>query len=117
MRAPDSQPVGIHTVLEILHEVGVHDDEIISGAADWLTTITRDDGGIPFCLPSVLDYPRNPIWQPSDASSLIQTAANAAALHELGVEHPWLDGADKYCGSASTSSTSRPPTPIPGPAT
>ena len=37
MRAPDSQPVGIHTVLEILHDVGVHDDEIISGAADWLT--------------------------------------------------------------------------------
>ena len=88
MRAPDSQPVGIHTVLEFLHEVGVHDDEIISGAADWLTTITRADGGIPFCLPSALDYPRNPIWQPADASSSIQTAANAAALHELGVEHP-----------------------------
>ncbi len=96
MRAPDSQPVGIHTVLEILHEVGVHDDEIISGAADWLTTITRADGGIPFCLPSALDYPRNPIWQPADASSSIQTAANAAALHELGVEHPWLEGADEY---------------------
>ena len=96
MRAPDSQPVGIHTVLEILHDVGVHDDEIISGAADWLTTITRADGGIPFCLPSALDYPRNPIWQPADASSSIQTAANAAALHELGVEHRWLEGADNY---------------------
>ena len=34
---------------------------------------------IPFCLPSAVDYPRNPIWQPADASSLIQTAANAAA--------------------------------------
>jgi hypothetical protein len=96
MRAPDSQPVGIHTALEILHQVGAHDDELIQGAADWLTTITRADGGIPFCLPSALDYPRNPIWQPADESSIIQTGANAAALHALGATHPWLDGADAY---------------------
>ena len=48
------------------------------------------------CLPNVVDYPRNPIWQPADASSIIQTAANAAALHALGAEHPWLDGADEF---------------------
>jgi hypothetical protein len=96
MRGPLSQPVGIHTALEILHEVGAHEDELARGAADWLSTITRDDGGVPFCLPSVVDYPRNPIWQPADESSIIQTAANAAALHALGVEHPWLDGADAF---------------------
>jgi hypothetical protein len=96
MRGPVSQPVGIHTALEILHEVGAHDDDLVGGAADWLTTITRDDGGIPFCLPSATDYPRNPIWQPVDESSIIQTAANAAALHALGAEHRWLDGADAY---------------------
>ena len=96
MRAPVSQPVGAHTALEILHEVGAHDAELSGGAADWLTTITRDDGGIPFCLPSAADYPRNPIWQPADSSSLIQTSANAAALHALGVRHPWLDTADEF---------------------
>jgi hypothetical protein len=96
MRAPVSQPVGIHTALEILHEVGVRDDALVRGAADWLATVTRADGGIPFCLPSALDYPRNPVWQPADESSIIQTAANAAALHALGVEHAWLDGADAF---------------------
>jgi hypothetical protein len=96
MRAPTSQPVGVHTVMEILHEVGVAENDMIRPAADWLTTVTRADGGIPFCLPDVVDYPRNPIWQPADASSVIQTAANAAALHALGVEHPWLDGASEY---------------------
>jgi hypothetical protein len=96
MRAPDSQPVGIHTALEILHQVGVSDEELIRSAADWLATITRDDGGIPFCLPSALDYPRNPIWQPADESSIIQTAANAAALHALNAEHAWLETADAY---------------------
>ncbi|HEX5620120.1 MAG TPA: hypothetical protein VFX51_16995 [Solirubrobacteraceae bacterium] len=96
MRAPLSQPVGVHTVVEILHEVGADDSDLIAPAADWLTTITRDDGGIPFCLPSAVDYPRNPIWQPADESSIIQTAANAAALHATGLEHPWLDGADAF---------------------
>jgi hypothetical protein len=96
MRAPVSQPVGVHTALEILHEVGTNDADLTCGAADWLITIARDDGGIPFCLPSALDYPRNPVWQPADVSSLIQTSANAAALHALGVQHPWLDKADAY---------------------
>jgi hypothetical protein len=96
MRAPTSQPVGVQTTLEILDEVGVRDETLITGAADWLTAITRADGGIPSCLPSVLDYPRNPIWRPEDESSVIQTAANAAALHAIGARHPWLDGADAF---------------------
>jgi len=96
MRAPVSQPVGVHTAMEILHEVGAHDGDLIRPAADWLATVKCDDGGIPFCLPSALDYPRNPIWQPADESSIIQTAANAAALHALGAQHPWLDGASEF---------------------
>jgi hypothetical protein len=96
MRAPDSQPVGIHTSMEILHQVGVSDDPMIAGAADWTASIARDDGGVPFCLPSCLPYPRNPIWQPADESSAIQTGANAAALYRLGVDHPWLDRASEF---------------------
>jgi hypothetical protein len=96
MRAPDSQPVGIHTALEILYEVGAVDDPMIRPAADWLATIARPDGGIAFCLPSAVDHPRAPWWQPVAASSVTQTAANAAALHRLGVEHPWLEGADEF---------------------
>jgi hypothetical protein len=94
MRAPISQPVGIHTVLEILYEVGAHDDPMIGPAADWLTTVTRPDGAIPFVLET--DAPHAPWWAFSDASSHTQTAANAAALHNLGVRHPWLEGADRF---------------------
>lgn len=96
LRAPTSQPVGIHTALEILDQVGAADSDMIGPAADWLMTIARDDGGIPFCLPSVDDYPHNPIWRPADESSVIQTSANTAALHALGAQHPWLDGADAF---------------------
>lgn len=94
MRAPISQPVGIHTVMEILHEIGVHDDPMIRPAADWLASITREDGGIPFVLET--DAPHAPWWRQSDASSHTQTAANAAALHNLEVSHPWLEGADEF---------------------
>jgi hypothetical protein len=94
MRAPTSQPVGIHTTLEILHEVGAHDDAMIGPAADWLQTITREDGGIPFVLET--EAPHAPWWRYSDASSHTQTAANAAALHNLGITHPWLARADEF---------------------
>ena len=83
MRAPTSQPVGIHTTMEILHEIGAHDDPMIGAAADWLATITRDDGGIPFVLEDAMAHPHAPWWQHSDESSVTQTAANAAALHHL----------------------------------
>jgi hypothetical protein len=94
MRAPISQPVGIHTAMEIVHEVGAHDDPMIGPAADWLQSVTREDGGIPFVLET--DAPHAPWWRSSDASSVTQTAANAAALHSLGVSHPWLQGADEF---------------------
>jgi hypothetical protein len=97
MRAPVSQPVGVHTAMEILHEIGSDDDPMVGPACDWLVSVTRDDGGIPSCLPSAAAYPRGPWWQPADASSLSQTAANAAALHALGARHPWLDAASEFC--------------------
>lgn len=94
MRAPESQSVGVHTAIEILHELGAHDDPMVRPAADWLTTITRPDGSIPFVLET--GAPHAPWWRASDASSVTQTAANAAALHSVGVRHPWLDGADEF---------------------
>jgi hypothetical protein len=96
MRAPTSQPVGVHTVMEILHELGAHDDPMIGPAADWLASVTRADGGIPFVLEDAMSYPHAPWWAYSDASSVTQTAANAAALHDLNASHPWLGKADEF---------------------
>ena len=100
MRAPTSQPIGVQTAMEILHEVGAHDDPMIGPAADFLASITRADGGIPFALENATEYPRAPWWQYADESSPIQTAANAAALHALGAQHDWLDRASEFCFDA-----------------
>jgi len=96
LRDPASQPPAGQTALEVLHEAGTPDAELIGGACEFLMSITRPDGAIPFVLPSAADYPRSPWWQPADESSLTQTAANAAALHALGSDHAWLEGADAY---------------------
>ena len=97
MRAPTSQPVGVQFAIEVLHETGVTDDPMIGTACDFLASITREDGGIPFVLEDAMAYPHAPWWQHAEESSLIQTAANAAALHALGVQHPWLERAGEFC--------------------
>jgi hypothetical protein len=96
LRGPASQPAGVQSAMEILHEAGAHDAELIEGGAGFLASIERPGGGVPFVLETALEHPRGPWWQPADATSLTQTAANAAALHALNVDHPWLDRASEY---------------------
>ena len=96
MRAPDSQPVGIHTAMEILEELGVRDDPMIAAAADWLGSVERPGGGVAV-LPAQSRSTTRAARGGSrpTTTSITQTAANAAALHALGVDHPWLDGASE----------------------
>jgi hypothetical protein len=97
LRTPTSQPGAVQHLLEMLAEAGAADDPMVLEACHFLASITRADGGIPFVLPTAAEHPRAPWWQPADASSLTQTAANAAALHALGAGHPWLDEATAFC--------------------
>jgi hypothetical protein len=67
---------------------------------DFLSTVTAPDGGLPFVLPSVGDYPRAPWWEPQGddpPGSLFPTAAIAALLHKHRVNHAWLDAATGFC--------------------
>jgi hypothetical protein len=100
LRAPGSGPVATQYALEILHEVGAPDDPMVGQAADFLASIARADGGVPFMLRSAEDYPHAEYFSYSDESSLIQTGANAAALHALHATHPWLDRATEWTWNA-----------------
>jgi len=96
LRSPASGPVATQYAMEMVEEVGARTDPMIGRAADFLASIARDDDGLPFMLKSAEDYPHAEYFTYSDESSLIQTAANAAALHALGVAHPWLDRATDW---------------------
>ena len=98
IRCPDSQPVPVQHALKILAKVEPN-SELVSQACDYLMTITTDEGGVPWLLPSALDYPRAPWWQTEEGapSSLNPTAAIVGVLHEMDVDHPWLEPATAYC--------------------
>jgi hypothetical protein len=101
LRAPDSQPSCVLYTLEVLYEAGIRDDGgLARGALDWLQTVTNEDGGVPFVLPAALKWPHAPWWSteedPVPSSSLI-TAAIAAMLHRLGIDHPWVGPATDFC--------------------
>jgi hypothetical protein len=99
VRAPVSQPIPTWTALCILDEAEAFGDSMVARACDYLLSITTAEGGVPFVLPSVRDYPRAPWWETGDQppAALNPTAAIAALLHKHHVEHPWLAAATDYC--------------------
>jgi hypothetical protein len=99
-RGPVSQPVTVASALEILDGVDALGDPMVGPALDFLSTVTAPDGGLPFVLPSVGDYPRAPWWEPQGddpPGSLFPTATIAALLHKHRVDHAWLDAATGFC--------------------
>lgn len=99
VRAPVSQPIPTWTALCILDEAEAFGDPMVARACDYLLSISTAEGGVPYVLPSVRDYPRAPWWETEDQppAALNPTAAIAALLHKHHVEHPWLVAATDYC--------------------
>jgi hypothetical protein len=98
IRCPNSQPVPVQHALEFMDEVGA-DEDAVRRACDFLTSITTEEGGVPFVLPTVRDYPRAPWWNCEDAppASLNPTAGIVGLLYKLGIAHLWRDRAAAYC--------------------
>jgi hypothetical protein len=99
VRGPMSLPLSTWTALCILDEAAVFTDSIVTRVCDYLQTITTVEGGVPFALPFVRNYPHAPWWETEEQplASLNPTAAIAALLHKHHIEHPWLTMATAYC--------------------
>jgi hypothetical protein len=97
-RCPDSQPVDAEMALHVLVEIG-GDAPTVSRLCDYLVTITTSEGGVPFALPSVRDFPHAPWWDTAESppASINPTASIAGLLHRLADSHLWLDRATEYC--------------------
>ena len=98
IRCPDSQPVPTQHALEIL-DATEFDERTVQRTCDYLLSITTEEGGIPYVLPSVRNYPRAPWWNTQDnpPASLNPTAAICGILHKNKVRHAWLENATAYC--------------------
>ncbi len=99
VRTPMSQPLPTWIALSLLDEADTFEDPMVTRSCDYLLSITTSEGGVPFALPSVNDYPHAPWWETEDQppASLNPTAAIAALLYKHRVEHPWLAVATEYC--------------------
>ena len=98
-RTPSSQPIDQESALKVLDDVGF-ERELVKPLCDYLTTITTDEGGVPFTLPTVQDAPRAPWWDTDAANppaSLNPTASLAGLLHKHEHTHRWLDKATAFC--------------------
>jgi hypothetical protein len=62
IRCPNSQTVPIQHGFEYLDAVGA-DADMVLRACDFLQTVTTDEGGVPFVLPTVNAYPHAPWWE------------------------------------------------------
>ena len=96
--APESQPLDVFFALQTLHEAGAREPEVGRRACDFLATVADDRGLVPMVLPSVLRYPRANHWNSVELKAEVGPAVGIAGyLHELGVEHPWLELVTRTC--------------------
>lgn len=98
-RSASSQPIDQEIALRVLNETGF-EPALVNALCDFLVTITTDEGGVPFVLPTVRDAPRAPWWdtdEPSPPASLNPTASIAGLLYKHGVSHPWQGPATRFC--------------------
>lgn len=93
-RGPTSQPLHALRALQMFGQAGAPDQA--ESILAWLTD-TCPDGSVPFGFSTSKDHPRAPWVAADDQGGLLITSQIAAALHELGVTHPWLDKATDYC--------------------
>jgi hypothetical protein len=99
LRTPASQPIPVRYALDIVATLPPSNATraLALGAIDWLLTVSNDDGGVPFVLPSVAEQPAAFWMQPAPESSLLATAQLLAGALRLELDHPWLTGASTYC--------------------
>jgi hypothetical protein len=101
-RDPHSQPVDVQFALEIMDAVGDFDMGVAKRACAWLNCVTTDEGGVPFAMPTVNNYPHAPWWETEaePPANLNPTAAIVGMLLKHRVEHDWVVEAEAFCWQA-----------------
>jgi hypothetical protein len=99
--------------LGALDEAGAWDEELVTGACDWLETVAPDGGGATFVLPDVENWPHAPWWAATEGLRPSETTTGQilAPLLRRGVEHPWVERATAWVWARAED----PGEPAPGP--
>lgn len=116
LRSTESQPAAALHAFEVFAEAAPTVSPATGPLCDWLGSISRPDGGLPFALAVSDPAGCAPFWVQADpdASSLQITAVVAANAHRVArhdpvvATHPWLDEATRFCIDAIGAMEARP---------
>ncbi|TDE02584.1 hypothetical protein [Jiangella asiatica] len=105
LRSPESQPAGALHAFEALVDVAPATSVLAGPLCDWLNSVTRPDGGLPFALPVTQPAGSSRWWVDADhdESSLQISAAVAGSAHRVArhdpvvAGHPWLTRVTDFC--------------------
>jgi hypothetical protein len=109
-RDPGGQPQDAQFALETIDAIDAWDSPMVGRLCDWLETVTTEEGGIPFALPTLNLFPHAFWWavkEEAPAAQLNPTAALAGLLIKGGVDHPWVARASDYCWRTIEASETR----------
>jgi hypothetical protein len=111
LRGPLSQPVPVWSAFCILDEIEGFDSAMVAPALDYLTSITTEEGGVPFVLPSAKQYPHAFWWEGEEnpKAALNPTAGLVGFLHKHQVAHPWLTKATEFSWAKIEAATKTEP--------
>lgn len=98
-RTPHSQPQDAEIALHVMDEVGVLPPDMVRRLCDWLQSVTTQEGGVPFSLPTANAFPHAPWWAaeanpPADTNP---TAAIVGIFDKHRIDHPWIEPAAEFC--------------------
>jgi hypothetical protein len=118
LRSSSSQPGPALHAFEVFEDILPATSPAAVELCDWLGSVTRPDGGVPFALPIEDGAGSAPFWVDADptSSSLQITAivtANAhrvAAGDEAVASHEWLSRATDFCVDAIAGLDEQPQT-------
>ncbi|HWM57185.1 MAG TPA: hypothetical protein VNO83_05070 [Pseudonocardia sp.] len=116
LRSAGSQPAAALHAFEVFAEIGPTCRPEAVALCDWLATVSRPDGGLPFALPIADPAGCAPFWVQADqgSSSLQITAIVAAYAHQVAKHDPavaghrWLEAATRYCLAAVAALPEQP---------
>lgn len=100
-RCPASLPVDVEVAFDALSTAGARDEVMVHRACEFLARTAAEagaGGAVPLAFGVIEAFPRAAHWTEwTYEPGVNPTAGLVGLLYKLGIEHPWMTQATKYC--------------------
>lgn len=100
-RCPASLPVDVEVAFDALSTAGARDEVMVHRACEFLARTAAEagaGGAVPLAFDVIEAFPRAAHWTEwTYEPGVNPTAGLVGLLYKLGIEHPWMTQATKYC--------------------